>query len=70
MDDAFEDQSDMQETTWTGLWPGVQECRDLDVYVWDFPGIPGKTEDLNTLAVMAAEGKLRWNQTSEKWERP
>lgn len=59
-----------QPTIWTGTWPGVVECRELNLYVYDFPGIPGKSEDLNALAMMGRTGELVWDHARELWVRP
>lgn len=57
-------------TKWTGEWPGVVECREFDMYVYDFPGIPGKSEDLNKLVFMGMTGQLTWDVEKERWIRP
>lgn len=58
---------DAQPTIWTGEWPGVAECREFNMYVYDFPGIPGKSEDLNRLYMMGMTGKLTWDVEKERW---
>jgi len=61
---------DARPTVWTGEWPGVEECREFDMYVYDFPGIPGKSEDLNKLIFMGMTGELLWSVERERWVRP
>lgn len=53
-------------TTWTGLWPGVLECRE---YGWFTEGAHGMTEDLNRLAKAAANGELVWSVRLQRWFR-
>lgn len=60
----------MTTTVWTGEWPGIVECRELDLWVYDFPGMPGKSEDLNTLARMGFTGEVVWDRDKEKWVKP
>lgn len=56
---------------WSGLWPGVQECRDHGLYCkmtakgWRpaTKNEPGATEDLTRLAI---EG--RWNRAQQRFE--
>ena len=57
-------------TIWTGEWPGVEECRELDLYVYDFLGILGKSEDLNRLGIMGLTGEVVWSVEKERWIRP
>lgn len=66
----YEDLSGVTPTHWTGEWPGVKECRDLDLYLYDFPGIPGKSEDLIRLAIMSHTGEVIWDKEKELWVRP
>lgn len=70
LDEDFEDQFNVSTTIWTGEWPGIEECHELDLWVWDFPGIPGKSEDLNRLQMMGFMGQVVWDQEKEKWVRP
>ncbi len=62
--------NDVMPTIWTGEWPGVEECREMGLYVYDFPGVPGKSEDLNRLAIMGLTGEVVWSVEKERWIRP
>ena len=62
-----------EQLPWTGLWPGVVECRELGWYAVLQPGkgwvscaknTPGASEDLNRLAVLA-----KWNTDAKRYER-
>lgn len=60
---------------WTGMWPGVLECREFGFWAvegtpgnpgWkQVPaGTPGATEHLNMLYTHCT-----WNPTTQKWEK-
>lgn len=62
-----------EQTSWTGEWPGVQECRELGWWVrWGPPWTrttaddPDAWPDLNRLAMGRMQG-LRWDSDRERW---
>jgi predicted Zn-ribbon and HTH transcriptional regulator len=54
---------DDDRAVWTGLWPGLAECRRLGWYV-------GGREDLNRLAFAGATGELSWDSTRQEFVQP
>jgi hypothetical protein len=53
-----------ENTMWTGMWPGVVECRVLGWYT-DENSIWGKTEDLNRHVRALVRGELVWDRENE-----
>jgi hypothetical protein len=53
---------------WTGIWPGVEECREFELWCHGPPWIPcskehpNATENLNRLAFVA-----HWNKEQRRW---
>lgn len=54
---------DCMPSIWDGDYPGVKQCQKYGLYVYDFPGIPGKSEDLNTLGRYG-----KWNVETQQNE--
>jgi hypothetical protein len=57
-------------TIWTGVWPGIEECHELNLWIVYRDGEKGdwtKTEDLNTLYNKALSGELTWDKGNSKW---
>lgn len=68
-----DDVGDREPLAWDGEWPGTKECEEYDLWVlWDPPNGPGGTgwvkctkntpgavHDLNSLACMKWDKKLR-----------
>jgi hypothetical protein len=50
--------------TWTGLWPGVIECREFG-YLMSGP-LP---EDLNALSIAASRGEVVWDRQAQRWRK-
>lgn len=64
-------------TTWTGIWPGVVEATELDLWCyWGPPWIActaghrGAMPDLNRLAIACMDGTLVWDREQERFVRP
>jgi hypothetical protein len=56
-------------SVWTGLWPGVEECRTLGWFTE--PDSPhGVREDLNRLAVAEFQGIVVWDKSLQKFVIP
>jgi hypothetical protein len=64
---------------WTGIWPGTEECRQEDWWVyWDdrhgwIPcpaDHPAALPDLNRLAIAAARRAFVWSREHQQWVRP
>lgn len=65
------------EDIWTGEWPGVEDCRRLDLWCYWGPDYgqrgwvkccadhPGATEDLNALVI-----QCDWDPVALQWFRP
>lgn len=53
-----------ENTTWTGEWPGVLECRILGWYTSP-ESFWGETEDLNRLVHALATGQIKWDREHE-----
>jgi primosomal protein N' len=68
---------DPENTTWTGEWPGVAECKEFDLWSYFGPpwivckaDHPQAVEDLNTLLVMAVKGEVIWDRGKERFVKP
>lgn len=53
-----------ENTLWTGIWPGVVECRVLGWYT-DENSFWGRTEDLNRYVRALVRGELVWDRENE-----
>lgn len=71
---------DCGQDIWSGLWPGIVECRELDLWCYWGPDFgeetgwvrcdsehPGASEDLNRLN---GWGGFVWSREQRKWTRP
>lgn len=70
---------DDDRAVWTGLWPGVAECRRYGWYAVFVPGDgwlsstpdqPGAVEDLNRLVRAGMTGELAWDRTAQEFVPP
>jgi hypothetical protein len=66
---------------WRGDYPGDLECREWHLWTRHIPESEpywqpcskdddGATEDLNTLYLWAADGRIIWNREEERWIMP
>jgi hypothetical protein len=71
----FDDEFEQYRKPWSGVWPGVEECREYGLYCyWDEsakhkwvecgPDHPGATENLNRLNEW---GDFYWDIPSQRW---
>lgn len=76
-----EHEGDCAPSIWRGIWPGVIECREFNLWSRHIPGEApywqncsredeGAMEDLNELHRLAAMGELTWSREGERWVKP